>query len=131
MLEHPAELGAFILRGPGGVRVHASSMDRVGQKIRSEVIAVVRADVARGFPSVAHLHNHPFLFDRRVGDRLWKTLDTIDHVAGALAPSLSAVQFARETAKELPLRAVRNTNGFTSVRIAAEEVPRLASHRAP
>lgn len=128
MLEHPTELGAFILRGNGVVRVYMSSMDRVGQKGRREIADAVAADVARGFALVAHLHNHPFLFDREIGDRMWTTPDTIDDVAGALAPSLSDAGFYQNNAEELPLEAAWITNGFESIHIPRAQFLSLATH---
>ncbi len=131
MLERPTEFGAFILRRPGQVRVYMSSMDRVGQRLRREVREAVRSDVAGGFALVAHLHNHPFLFDRRVGDRMWTTADTIDDVAGGLSPSLSDVGFYKSTAEELPLEGAWLTNGFNSIRIRAAELAELVTHETP
>jgi hypothetical protein len=71
MLEHPTEFGAFVLRRDGRMRIYLSSADLVGQRLRSGLVKLVEADVANGFEVVAHSHNHPFLFDRRVGDRMW------------------------------------------------------------
>ncbi|HEX4932210.1 MAG TPA: hypothetical protein VFV33_03470 [Gemmatimonadaceae bacterium] len=98
MLTHPTEFGAYVLRRrgtPPTVRVYLSSDDRVGQRMREAVADSVRADVRVGYRLVAHLHNHPFLFDRVVGDRMWTTPETLRDVAGALAPSLSDVAFYR------------------------------------
>jgi hypothetical protein len=67
MLEHPTEFGAYILRGHGRLRVYVSGGDSVGGKLRHEVRDRVVADVANGFEPVAHLHNHPFMFDRKPG----------------------------------------------------------------
>lgn len=70
LVEHPTEFGAFLLRGQGRVGVYFSSMDRVGQKIWREVTERVADDTKNGFRLVAHLHGHPFLLDRNVGDRM-------------------------------------------------------------
>jgi len=129
MVEHATEFGAFVLRRGDRVRLYVSSMDLVGQKIRREVTDRVRADVASGYRLMAHLHNHPFLTRRRVGDRMWTTAETLDDVAGALAPSLTDVQFFTNTvAGGLPLEAAWITNGFDSVRIAAREFGALVTH---
>lgn len=129
MVEHPTEFGAFVLRRGDRVRLYVSSTDRVGQKIRREVTDRVRADVASGYRVVAHLHNHPFLTQRRLGDRMWTTAETLDDVAGALAPSLTDVQFLTSSVADgLPLEAAWITNGLDSLRIAAREFGALATH---
>jgi hypothetical protein len=89
MVEHPTEFGAFLVRGHGRAHIYFSSMDLVGQKIRHEVTDRVADDVAHGFVLVAHVHSHPFLLDRKVGDRMWTRPESITDVAGALAPSLA------------------------------------------
>ena len=129
MVEHATEFGAFVLRRGDRVRLYVSSMDLVGQKIRRELTDRVRADVASGYRLVAHLHNHPFLTRRRVGDRMWTTAETLDDVAGALAPSLTDVQFFTNTiADGLPLEAAWITNGLDSIRIARRELGALVTH---
>ena len=128
MLEHPTEFGAFVLRGNGRVRMYVSSMDLVGQKIRHEVTDRVRDDASHGFAVVAHLHNHPFLFDRHIGDRMWTTPDTLGDVSGALAPSLTDAEFFANTAAEIPLEGAWITTGLASIRILAADFPRLATH---
>ena len=129
MVDHATEFGAFVLRRGDRVRLYVSSMDLVGQKIRREVTDRVRADVASGYRLVAHLHNHPFLTRRRLGDRMWTTAETLDDVAGALAPSLTDVQFFTNlVADGLPLEAAWITNGLDSIRIAARELGALATH---
>jgi hypothetical protein len=121
MLEHPTELGAFVLRGQGRVRVYLSSADLVGQRIRREVTELVHADVVAGLQLVAHIHNHPFLFDREVGDRMWTVEATKDDVAGALAPSLTDVQFYRNVRRSLSLEEAWVTNGLHTSRFDAGE----------
>jgi len=131
MVEHATEFGAFVLRRGDRVRLYVSSMDRVGQKIRPEVTDRVRADVASGYRLVAHLHNHPFLTGRRIGDRMWTTAETLNDVAGALAPSLTDVQFFTDmVADGLPLEGAWLTNGLDSIRIAARELGALVTHPA-
>lgn len=131
MLAHPTELGAFVLRRSGRVRVYLSTNDRMGQKLRGAVTARVRADQAEGWTLVAHLHNHPFLFDRRVGDRLYTTEATRDDVAGALAPSTNDVAFYRSWSAEAPLEAAWITNGFDSIRIPAAQLLLLEAAAPP
>jgi hypothetical protein len=129
MVDHATEFGAFVLRRGDRIRLYVSSMDRVGQKIRREVTERVRADVAGGYRLVAHLHNHPFLTHRRIGDRMWTTAETLADVAGALAPSLTDVQFFRNTVADgLPLEAAWITNGLDSIRIPARDFGALATH---
>jgi hypothetical protein len=121
MLEHPTEFSAFILRGRGRVRVFVSGADRVGQKMRGEVVDRVAAEVSGGFELTTHAHNHPFLFDRVVGDRMWTTPATKDDVAGALAPSIHDVRVYRELREHLGLRSAWVTNGFDSGRFRAAD----------
>jgi hypothetical protein len=125
MLEHPTEFGAFILRGDGIVRVYLSSADLVGQKIRGPVVERVAADVRTGFRLLAHLHNHPFLLDRAVGDRMWTMEGTVDDVAGALAPSMTDVQFYRSIRDDLGLEEAWVTNGLETARFRAAELDLL------
>ena len=127
MLEHATEFGAFILRRAGVVRIYHSGADRVGQKLRSEVTDRVRADVAQGFEFVAHLHNHPFLFDRQPGDRLWTTPETVGDVAGAVAPSTNDVRVYQQYASELRLQQAWVTNGLDTLRIRAADLGKLAA----
>jgi hypothetical protein len=62
---------------------------------------------------------------------MWTTADTIDDVAGGLAPSHSDVGCAQNTAKALPLEALWITNGLASIRITAAQVKELVTHEAP
>ena len=121
MLEHPTEFGAFVLRGHGRVRIYLSSADLVGQRIRRVVTELVQADVVAGFQLLAHLHNHPFLFDREVGDRMWTLEATKEDVAGALAPSMTDVQFYRNVRGSLSLEEAWVTNGLHTSRFHAGE----------
>jgi hypothetical protein len=127
MLAHPTELGAWILRGRGRVRVYLSSADRIGQKLRSAVTDRVRADVGAGFALIAHVHNHPFMFDRTVGDRLFTTEATLHDVGGALAPSSNDVEAYRSMRRELGLEAAWITNGFDAIHLTAAELDGLRS----
>jgi hypothetical protein len=127
MIEHPTELGAWILRGNGRVRVYLSSADRVGGRLRREVTDRVAADAAAGFVPVAHLHNHPFMLDRRPGDRTWATVDTVPDVGGALAPSLSDVQLWRNMRERLGLRGGWVTNGLDTARYTSADMDRLSA----
>ena len=127
MLEHPTEFGAYILRSKDRVRVYFSSADRVGQKLRAEVRERVIADRKAGFEVVAHLHNHPFLFDRVVGDRLWTTPETLRDVAGAVAPSKADVQALRAMRETVGLQGAWVTNGLYTARFKADELDVLVA----
>jgi hypothetical protein len=131
MLEHPTEFGAFVLRGPGRVRVYLSSADLVGQRVRGAVTERVRADVDAGFRLVTHIHNHPFLFDREVGDRMWTVEATRDDVAGALAPSMTDVQFFWRLRDSHGLEAAWVTNGLETSRFRAAEFETLRAAGLP
>jgi hypothetical protein len=125
MLEHPSEFGAFILRGKGRVRVYFSSLESVGGKLRREINERVEADAASGFELTAHLHNHPFLFDRVPGDRMWTTPETVADVAGAVAPSSNDVHFYRNAREDMGLRGAWVTNGLDTARFTADDFDRL------
>jgi hypothetical protein len=127
MLERPTEFGAYVLRGHGRIRVYLSGADRVGGKLRHEVRDRVVADVAKGFAPVAHLHNHPFMFDRKPGDRTWATEDTLQDIAGALAPSLTDVQAYRGMREYFGLQGAWVTNGLDTSRFSAEDFDRLSA----
>jgi hypothetical protein len=121
MLEHPTEFGAFVLRGNGRVRIYLSSADLVGQKIRGAITDRVRADASNGFQHLIHIHNHPFLFDRKVGDRMWTVEATREDVAGALVPSMTDVQFYRSLRNSHGLAEAWVTNGLHTSRFRAGE----------
>jgi hypothetical protein len=125
MLEHPTEFGAFVLRAPGRVRVYLSSADLVGQKIRPIVTKRIEADRSTGFRLFTHVHNHPFLFDRKVGDRMWTLEATKGDVAGALAPSMTDVRFFRNLRESQGLEEAWVTNGLESARFRAREFEAL------
>lgn len=121
MVEHPTEFGAFVLRGHGRVRVYLSSTDLVGQKIRPAITKRVEADAMAGFRLLAHIHNHPFLFDRKVGDRMWTVEGTREDVAGTLAPSMTDVQLYQNLRHSLGLKEAWVNNGLQSARFQAVE----------
>jgi hypothetical protein len=125
MLTHPTEFGAFVVRGQGRVKVYFTSLDRVGGKLRSAITALVAADVASGLVLMGHLHNHPFLFDRVPGDRMWTTPATVADVAGGLAPSLTDVQLYRSFRAELNLEEAWLTNGFDGAHFSAADIDLL------
>jgi hypothetical protein len=127
MLEHPTEFGAHILRGHGRLRVYLSGMGSVGGKLRHEVRDRVVADVANGFEPVAHLHNHPFMFDRKPGDRMYTTELTKDDIGGALAPSLTDVQAYRMMREHFGLKGAWLTNGLDSIHYTSEDFDRLSA----
>jgi len=127
MLAHPTELGAYVLRGHGRLRVYFSGADRVGMKLRGEVSERVAADVARGFAPVAHLHNHNFMFDRKPGDRMWTTAETVNDIGGTLAPSMTDVQAWRRMREYFGLEGAWVTNGLDTARYTAEDFARLSA----
>jgi len=127
MLEHPTEFGAFVVRGHAQVRVYISSADLVGGKINREVTRQIQADILDGYQLVTHIHNHPFLFDRVVGDRMWTTDATINDIAGALAPSMSDVGLYRSFRENHGLKEAWITNGLQSSRFHAGEFDSLSA----
>lgn len=127
MLEHPTEFGAYILRGNGRLRVYLSGGDSVGGQLRHEVSNRVAADVANGFEPMAHLHNHPFMFDRKPGDRMYTTELSKDEIGGALAPSLTDVQAYRSMRAGFGLKGAWLTNGLDSIRYTSEDFDRLSA----
>lgn len=127
MLEHPTELGAYILRGHGRIRVYFSGGDSVGGRLRHEVSDRVAADAAQGFEPIAHLHNHPFMFDRKPGDRLYTTEDSKDDIGGALAPSLTDVQAWRSMREYFGLTGAWLTNGLDSIHYTSADFDRLSA----
>jgi hypothetical protein len=127
MIERPTEFGAYLLRGHGRLRVYLSGADYVGGKLRHEVRDGVMADVARGFEPVAHLHNHNFMFDRKPGDRMWTTEETVSDVGGGVAPSLTDVQAWRRMREAFGLRGGWVTNGLHTGHFPAEDFDRLSA----
>jgi hypothetical protein len=121
MLDHPTEFGAFVLQGDGEVRVYLSSADLVGGRVNREVTEQMQADILAGFRLITHIHNHPFLFDREVGDRMWTIEATVEDIAGALAPSMSDVGFYRGFRESHGLEEAWITNGFQSSRFSSGE----------
>jgi hypothetical protein len=128
MTTHPTEFGAFVTRGNGRVHLILSSLDRAGLKLRPEVVARVQRDRATGMTVVAHLHNHNFMFDRVVGDRLFTTEKTLSDIGGGLAPSSTDTQFYRNQA-DLDLQEAWVTNGFETSHWTKSQRDRL--HGAP
>lgn len=127
MIERPTEFGAYVLRGHGRIRVYMSGADRIGGRLRHEVRDRVMADVAKGFAPVAHLHNHPFMFDRKPGDRTWATPETVNDVGGGVAPSLTDVQAFRMMREGFGLRGAWVTNGLETGRYTSEDFDRLSA----
>jgi len=127
MLARPTEFGAWVLRGNGRVHVYLSGADRIGGRLREEVTGRVAADVTAGFTPVAHLHNHPFLFDRKPGDRTWATPETVNDVAGALAPSLSDVKLWRALRERVGLQGGWVTNGLDTAHFTSQDLDRLSA----
>ena len=127
MLEHPTEFGAFVLRSPGQVRVYLSSADLVGQRINRAIMNGIKDDASAGFQILTHIHNHPFMFDRKVGDRMWTLEATKEDVAGAVAPSMTDVQFYRNLRDSPGLKEAWVTNGIHTSRIQASEFNTLTA----
>ncbi|WP_375766875.1 hypothetical protein NR798_35045 [Archangium gephyra] len=127
ILEHPTEFGAYILRGHGRLRVYMSGGDSVGGQLRHEVSDRVAADAANGFEPVAHLHNHPFMFDRKPGDRMYTTEDSVKDIGGALAPSLTDVQAWRNMRAGFGLKGGWLTNGLDSIHYTSGDFDRLSA----
>lgn len=116
MLEHPTEFGAFVMRGHGNIRVYLSSADLVGGRVNQQVTGLMQDDITAGYRLITHIHNHPFLFDREAGDRMWTIEATVNDIAGALAPSMSDVGFYRGFRKSHSLEQAWITNGLQSSR---------------
>jgi len=127
MLEHPTEFGVYVLRDHGKIHVYLSGADRVGGKLRAEVRDRVVADVGRGFAPVAHGHNHNFMFDRKPGDRMWTTEESVNDVGGGIAPSLTDVQAWRIMREHFGLQGAWVTNGLDTARYTAEDFDRLSA----
>jgi hypothetical protein len=127
MISYPTEFGAFILKRNTDLRIYLSSSDIVGARIRSEVLESIQTDIESGFELLAHLHNHPFLFDRSIGDRMWTMEETIDDIAGALAPSMTDVSFFRGIRDRYGLQEAWITNGIETSKFNAEEFDLLRS----
>jgi hypothetical protein len=127
MLEHPTEFYAYVLRGHGQIHVYLSGADRVGGKLRGEVRDRVVADVGRGFAPVAHGHNHNFMFDRKPGDRMWTTEESVNDVGGTVAPSLTDVQAWRQMREHFGLQGAWVTNGLDTARYTSEDFDRLSA----
>jgi hypothetical protein len=124
MLSHPTEMSAFILQHGNLMRIYFSTMNRNGQKIRSAVTSRVESDVASGFVLLAHLHNHPFIFDRTIGDSNYTIAENVSDVGGAIAPSTTDAGFYNEL-RSLGLKEVWVTNGYETLHIEAADLGEL------
>jgi hypothetical protein len=102
-------------------------MNRIGGRISQAVTERVATDNTNGWEVVAHLHNHPFMFDRKVGDRMWTIEATKDDIGGGLAPSINDVHFYRESLLPLGLRGAWVTNGFDTLHLTAAELAGMQS----
>jgi hypothetical protein len=127
MLEFPTEFGAFILKRDNILRIYLSSSDIVGARIRHELMELIQKDLESGYELLAHLHNHPFLFDRKIGDRMWTMEETIDDIAGALAPSMTDVSFYRGIRDTYGLKEAWITNGIETSKFSAGEFDLMIS----
>ena len=127
MIDHPTEFSAYILKGNGRIHVYMSGGDTIGTKLRHEVTERVALDVKAGMDLITHLHNHPFMFDRQPGDRLYTTEDSRTDVGGALAPSLTDVQALRRMHNDFGLIGATITNGLDTYEFKAVEFDRLSA----
>ena len=127
MVDRPTELGAYVLRGHGRIRVYLSGADRVGGKLRHEVSDRVAADVAQGFAPVAHLAQPPLHVRSQAGRPHLGHEDTVADVGGALAPSLTDVQAYRSMREAFGLQGAWVTNGLDTARYSAEDFDRLSA----
>lgn len=127
MIGHPTEFSAYVLRGNGRLHVYMSGADSIGTKLRYEVTKRAILDVKAGMEPIAHLHNHPFMFDRVPGDRLYTTEDSKADIGGALAPSLTDIQALRRMRDDFGLRGAWITNGLDTYEFKAVEFDRLSA----
>jgi hypothetical protein len=127
LIEHPTEFSAFILRGHGRIHAYMTGGDSIGVKIRQEVMALIEQDLKNGWTILAQFHNHPFMFDRIPGDRMFTTEDSRSDIGGALAPSLADVQMWRRLWEALGLQATWVTNGLDSYQFDSEDFNRLSA----
>ena len=131
MLTEPSEFTAFVLRGRSParsrLRIYFSSFPRSGGRMNQTVRARVDADLGAGYVLMAHLHNHPFLFDRVVGDASWTRADTKDDIAGAVPPSVTDLQYYSGLLDEAGLQSVRITNGFITLMQSPAEIRTLSA----
>ncbi len=98
----------------------------MGQKPRGEVRARVLGDVNGGWVLRTVLHNHPFMFNRAVGDRLYTRPETVNDAGGALAPSSNDVRYFSSLDDLHPFE-VAVTNGLETSHITlAEELGHYA-----
>lgn len=129
LLSEPSEFAAFILRqhasNRGRLRVYFSSLARSGGRMNRPLRERVDADLRNGFRLLAHVHNHPFLFDRVIGDRSWTTAETRDDIAGAVSPSVTDLQYYGSLLEEAGLLTARVTNGFHTLVLRNDELRRL------
>ena len=72
--------------------MNSSSADLVGQRIRDAITNRIQADALAGLSLATDIHNHPFLFDRKVGDRMWTLEATRKTSPKRSRPALPDVQ---------------------------------------
>lgn len=101
----------------------------MGGRVSREITEQMHKDIQAGYSLSTHFYNHPFLFDREVGDRMWTTEATIDDIAGGLAPSTSDAEIYRGFRDSHGLTEAWITNGLRSSRFQSSEFDTLKARR--
>jgi hypothetical protein len=121
MASHPTEFHVLIMErddaGRRRLRVYFAASGAPWPPRANLLLQHAEADRREGWRAVAHLHNHPFLFESG-GD-----------IAGANAPSLTDVQFWRSLRESLGVESARVTNGFATFDAPAAAFDRLHARR--
>ena len=99
--------------------------DRASHPFPSLVLLDLTLPETSGWEVLAHLHNHSFLFDRKVGDKMWTTEESKEDIGGGISPSRTDVSFYLSSRAELKLRGVWVSNGFDTLHLRSEELDRL------
>lgn len=121
MASHPTEFHAVVMEredaGRRRVRVYLAGSGATWPPKARLLFERVDADRKEGWRAVAHIHNHPFLFDHA-------------DIAGANAPSISDVQFWRHLRDDLGVESARVTNGFATFEAPAADFDRLRARES-
>lgn len=113
-LVQPTEFVATVLRRQGMLRVYFGAGDMMFPPKAVYGIVESKADVAKDWRLVVHLHNHPI--QQRAGK----------HALGTPSPSTVDVALLRNVAEDLGLETVWVTNGMFTGEVPAKE---LAKYR--